>query len=136
MTSESIDDDEGLLRRIPPWHEPVLYQTAETSENLLRPPSDAFSLEEGEEGLSFHLESSLRGAGEQLTYGCPEGVPGWAVARITAGELRRLGLRLVRDGQPHHVQVLGLSDLSRSKKRRIQREIAKASRYVVPPRAS
>ena len=86
-------------------------------------------------GLSFHLETSLREAGEQLTYGCPSGEPGWAITRIAAGRVRSLGLRIERDGLPHHVQVLGLAELTGQALRRMQRSLARNSAYVVPPRA-
>jgi hypothetical protein len=85
--SDDIPDDEGLLRRIPPWHSPQESQNPGSGEApTLRPPSPAFNLEKDEEGLSFHTESSLRAASESLTYGCPLGEPGWAVARVTAAE--------------------------------------------------
>ena len=100
----------------------------------MRPPSPAFALDDGEAALSFHLESSLRAAGEQLTYGCPDGVPGWAVTRIDAGTVRAFGLRIERDGKPHHVLVFGLVDLTGQALRRMQRDLAKNSVYVVPPR--
>ncbi len=87
-----------------------------------------------ETGLSFHLESSLRAAGEGLTYGCPEGEPGWAVTRIAASEIRRLGLRILRDDKPHHLQVFGLAELRGTALRRMQRDIARRSAYVIPPR--
>jgi hypothetical protein len=134
--SNEISDDEWLLRRIPPHHSPVEYQDPALGEVRQRPPSAAFALGIGELGLSFHLESSLRAAGEQLTYGCPEGVPGWSIARIQACRLRDLGLTLVRDEVPHHVQAFGLADLGNSRRKKIQQEIAKASDYVVGPRAS
>jgi hypothetical protein len=102
----------------------------------MRPPSDAFSLEADEEGLSFHLEASLRAAGEPLTYGCPAGHPGWSVARVSARSLRQLGLTLTRDAIPHHVQAFGLRQMSGSRRRKVQREIAKASSFVVMPRVS
>jgi hypothetical protein len=136
VAANEIFDDDGLLRRIPPLHTAVTYQDDAMGVTRIRPPSDAYSLEIDEEGLSFHLESSLRAAGEQLTYGCPEGIPGWGVARISVGRLRELGLTLTRDHLPHHVQVLGLRTLSSNARRRKQREIAKSSEYVVLPRAS
>ena len=134
--SKEISDDEWLIRRIPPHHSPVPYQDPALGEVRERPPSAAFALGIGEFGLSFHLESSLRAAGEQLTYGCPEGVPGWSVARIQARRLRALGLALIRDEVPHHVQAFGLAELGNSRRKKVQQEIAKASEYVVPPRAS
>jgi hypothetical protein len=137
VCSDDVADDEGLLRRIPPWHQPVNRQNMpDNGPPTLTPPSPAFALDEGEEGLSFHLESSLRVAGEPLTYGCPPGVPGWAVARIAAGYVRGLGLRIVRDTLPHHVQVVGLADLQGTARRRMQRNLAQHSIYVVPPRAA
>lgn len=137
MSDQDIPDDEGLLRRIPPWHEPQQNQNPpDGGAPALRPPSAAFALDGGEAGLSFHVESSLRAAGEPLTYGCPIGQPGWAVTRIHAGAVRRLGLRVERDNIPHHVQVFGLANLRGSALRRLQRDLAKNSVYVVPPRVS
>lgn len=137
MCPEDIADDEGLLRRIPPWHQPVSRQNMPDHEPPgLRPPSPAFALDDGEEGLSFHLESSLGAAGEQLTYGCPIGVPGWAVTRVTVGYVRSLGLRIERDALPHHVQVFGLANLQGEARRRMQRNLALHSIYVVPPLAA
>ncbi len=134
-SSDDIADDEGLLRRIPPWHPPQEIQNPSGGgQPALRPPSPAFNLERDEVGLSFHLESSLRASGEQLTYGCPFGEPGWAVARVTAGEVRALGLRIERDSEPHHVQVFGLSDLKGEARRRMARNLAKMAVYVIPPR--
>jgi hypothetical protein len=85
----------------------------------LRPPSPAFALDDGEEGLSLHLESSLRAAGEQLTYNCPTSVTGWAVTRVTVGYVRSLGLRMERDALPHHVRVFGLANLQGEARRRM-----------------
>jgi hypothetical protein len=133
--SDDIPDDEGLLRRIPPWHSPQESQNpGGGGPPTLRPPSPAFNLEKDEEGLSFHIESSLRAAGEPLTYGCPFGEPGWAVARITAAEVRSLGLRIERDKLPHHVQAFGFAELMGTAKRRMARNLAKIAIYVIPPR--
>jgi hypothetical protein len=132
---DDIPDEEGLLRRIPPWHEPQENQNPAPGDvPSYRPPSAAFALDRGDDGLSFHLESSLRAAGQPLTYGCPPGEPGWAVARIDAGTVRRLGLRIERDDKPHHVQVFGLAALTGATRRKMQRELARHSVYVVPPR--
>ena len=137
MTPQAIPDQEGLLRRIPPWHEPQVDQNPPGGgAPTLRPPSPAFALDVGEVGLSFHIESSLRSAGEPLTYGCPLGAPGWAVTRISAGAVRSLGLQIVRDELPHHVQVIGLADLSGGALRRMMRTLAKHSVYIVPPRVA
>jgi hypothetical protein len=135
VDAEDVRDDDWLLRRIPPWHLPQESQgEQEHGAPAMRPPSSAFSLDRGETGLSFHLESSLRAAGEGLTYGCPEGEPGWAVTRIAASEIRRLGLRILRDDKPHHLQVFGLAELRGTALRRMQRDIARRSAYVIPPR--
>jgi hypothetical protein len=137
VTDHDIPDEEGLLRRIPPWHEPQENQNPPGGgAPALRPPSAAFALDGVEAGLSFHMESSLRAAGEPLTYGCPIGQPGWAVARISAGMVRGLGLRIERDDLPHHVQVFGLADLRGNARRQMQRSLAKNSMYVVLPRVS
>jgi hypothetical protein len=134
---EEVPDEEGLLRRVPPWHAPQENQNPPSGEPpALRPPSAAFALDDGEIGLSFHIESSLRAAGEQLTYGCPDGVPGWAVTRIDAATVRSFGLLIERDTAPHHVQVLGLADLRGQALRRMQRELARNSVYVILPRAA
>ena len=137
MGSEEITDDDWLLRRIPPWHSPQENQNeSNDGSQSIRPPSPAFSLDRGEEGLSFHLEKSLRAAGEPLTYGCPDGEPGWAVTRISVKVLKTMGLRIVRDEQPHHVMVFGLSDLKGMALRRMQRDMARNSTYVVLPLVS
>jgi hypothetical protein len=137
VSDQDIPDEEGLLRRIPPWHAPQHNQNPPTvGAPALRPPSAAFALDEGETGLSFHLEFSLRLAGEPLTYGCPSGQPGWAVTRISAGAVRSLGLRIERDELPHHVQVYGLTSLRGASLRRMQRNLARNSIYVVLPRVS
>ncbi len=132
MTGEEIADSDGLLRRIPPLHQPVHDQSMSGPDGRasLRPPSSAFSLRPGERGLSFHLQSSLELAGEPLSYGCPPGEPGWAVVRIEAARIRALGLEIVADGVPHHVLVLGLADRSRSEQRRLQKDLAKSARYI------
>jgi hypothetical protein len=131
----TIEDGEGLLRRIPPWHEPQMNQNPPGGgPPSLRPPSSAFALGHGELGLSFHLLSSLQAVGEPLTYGCPENEPGWAVTRIDAGTVRSFGLRIERDAQPHHVLVLGLAQLRGQALRRMLRDLARNSIYVVPPR--
>lgn len=96
----------------------------------LRPPSSAFSLRQGEPGLSFHLQSSLELAHEPLSYGCPPGEPGWAVVRIEAGRIRALGLEIVRDGKPHHVLVRGLANRSNPEQRKLQKALAKSARYI------
>jgi hypothetical protein len=135
VCAEEIAGGDGLLRRIPPWHEPQENQNPPGGgAPSLRPPSPAFALDHGEEGLSFHLESSLRSAGEPLTYGCPNGEPGWAVTRIDTAIVRGFGLRIESDGKPHHVLVFGLAKLTGNALRRMQRDLAKNSVYVVPPR--
>lgn len=136
MPSSSLDDGDHLLRRISPLTQAVLYQHPDTGDDLLRPPSDAFVLGKTETGLSFHVERLLRAAGEPLTYGCPLGVPGWGVVRIGVSTVRALGLTVVLDGIPYHALVLGLRDLGGNARRRKQKELAQASRYVVAPRAS
>lgn len=133
MSAEELSDDE-LLRRITPYHEPRMDQNPPSGgAPILRPPSNAFALRPGEAGLSFHIESSLRAAGEPLTYGCPSGEPGWAVARILAGRVRSLGLRVERDGLPYHAQVFGLDDLRGGALRRTLRDLARHSNYIVFP---
>lgn len=137
MGNGDIADDEWLLRRIPPWHLPQEVQNpTEGMLTTFRPPSAAFALDHGEAGLSFHLESSLRAAGEALTYGCPPAEPGWAVTRVEAAAIRRLGLEIVHDDLPHHILVFGLEKLKGSALRKMQREIAKLSVYVVEPRVA
>jgi hypothetical protein len=123
-----------LLRRIPPWHEPVPVERSDAGAAVgFRPPSAAFTLDPSEAGLSFHLESSLRDNGEQLSYGCPIGQPGWAVTRITAASVRELGLWIERDDKPHHVQVFGLREFKGNALRRKQKELALRSVYIIPP---
>lgn len=132
-----LADDEYLLRRISPFHQPVRDETCDGGPRI-RPPSAAFALRRGERALSFHSESSLRAAGEPLTYGSTPGA-GQAVTRIAAGVLRKLGLDPQRDPdpeQPHHVLVSGLAALSGTEQKRMQQRIAKASEYAVYPTAS
>jgi hypothetical protein len=137
VNTEEVSDEERLLRRIPPWHAPQENQNPPGGRMpVLRPPSPAFALDRGETGLSFHIESSLRAAGEQLTYGCPDGEPGWAVTSISAATVRSFGLRIERDNLPHHVQVFGLADLKGGALRRMQKDLATNSEYVVLPRAA
>jgi len=71
-----------------------------------------------------------------LTYGCPTGIAGWAVTRVTVEYVRSLGLRIERDALPHHVQVFGLANLQGEARRRMQRNFALHSIYVVPPLAA
>jgi hypothetical protein len=134
VDAEEIRDDDWLLRRIPPWHLPEKNQNEPDGSNqTIRPPSAAFALDRGETGLSFHLESSLRAAGEPLSCGCPDGEPGWAVTRISVSTVRAMGHEVVRDDQPHHVLLLGLADLKGTALKRAQREIARKSSYVILP---
>ncbi len=130
---QEVRDDDWLLRRIPPWHVPV---QDEADGGRQRPPSSAYALEAEEEGLSFHVERWLRDAGEPLTYGCPDGVPGWAVARVPVAAVKQLGFDILPDGIPYHVQVRGLAQLGTSKRRKAQQQIARQSVYVVPPVAT
>jgi hypothetical protein len=52
------------------------------------------------------------------------------------GYVRSLGLRIERDALPHHVQVFGLANLQGEARRRMQRNLALHSIYVVPPLAA
>lgn len=130
---QELRDDDWLLRRIPPWHAPA---SDEADGGRRRPPSSAFALDGEEPGLSFHVERWLRDAGEPLTYGCPDGVPGWAVARVAVSEIKQFGLTIVPDSIPYHVQVFGLAQLGTSKRRSAQRQIARKAAYIVPPVAT
>ena len=118
----SISDNEVVLRRIS--ERAYIFD-----ENLgrLRPSSQAF-LQNGPEGLvSVYLESETTHSAVAA-----EG-PEAYLAAITAGELRELGLGIVRDpssGGPGHCEITG------RKTRGILNRIARQAQWVpeyVPP---
>jgi hypothetical protein len=120
----SIPDEFALWRRIPPWH--FIHD-----ENLgrWRPSSAAFADDSDGQPLSVVLAEAVVAAGRGALQ-ILEGHDGFALAAITAGAARTCGLGVVRDPlptEPAHALVVG------PKTKAIQRRLAKAAIWIVPP---
>lgn len=116
----SIPDDEELWRRIPPHH--FFFDDAD---GRLRPASAAFDNDPDGSPMSVFLASGTPGPDAALA-----GHDGHALAAITAGLARANGQGVVRaplPGLPSHAHVEG------PKPKSIQRRLARAARWVVPP---
>lgn len=118
----SIHDESVLWRRIPPWH--IIYD-----ENLgrWRPSSSAFADDPDGQSMSVVLAEAVggRSGAEILT-----GHEGFALAAVSVGVVRACGLGVVRDpleSEPAHALVVG------PKPKAVQRRLAKAAAWVVPP---
>jgi hypothetical protein len=120
----SISDEAELWRRIPPWH--FVYD-----ENLKhwRPSSSAFADDPDGHPMSVVLADAAaavgRGPAQVLT-----GHERFALASITSGLAQECGQGVVRDplpDEPAHCLVVG------PKAKSVQRRLAKAAAWVVPP---
>ncbi len=120
----SIRDESDLWRRIPPWH--FIYD-----ENLgrWRPSSSAFADDPDGHPMSVVLAEVAaavgRGPAQILT-----GHERFALASITARLARECGQAVVRDplpDEPAHGLVIG------PKPKSVQRRLAKAAAWLVPP---
>jgi hypothetical protein len=122
----SIHDEAALWRRVPPW--PFIYD-----ENLARwrPSSAAFADDPDGHPMSVVLAEVVAAAG-RVPAQILLGHDGFALAAITAGLARGSGQGVVRDppwDEPAHALVIG------PKTKAVQRRLAKAAVWVVPPPA-
>jgi hypothetical protein len=120
----SIANEWSLWRRIPLYH--VIFD-----DNLrrFRPTSAAFDDDPDGSSTSVVLGELVfaggRGPNEVLA-----GHPNFALAAITAGFARSLGLAVVRDPlpfEPAHALLVG------DKTKSVKRALAKAATWIVPP---
>ncbi len=114
----SITDETRLLRRIPPGR-------TKKGELGLRPQSDCFSDPPGSTGMSVDVWEDARNPEDLLV-----GHDGFGVVWITVGDVRKLGLEIVRDRQPdnpYHALVQG------KKTTGIKRRLAVAARWIKMP---
>lgn len=114
----SITDETRLLRRIPPG------RTVE-GESGRRPQSDCFSDPPGGAGMSVDIWEQGREPDDLLV-----GHDGFGVVWVTVGDVRKLGLEVVRDrhpDNPYHALVRG------KKTSGIKRRLAVAARWFRMP---
>lgn len=122
-----IPDDTLLLRRIV-THKPG-WVAKDGATGALRPSSGAFEDHPNGTPMSVVLENKLREAGRPLEDAL-SGHDGFALAAITAGQARALGLRVAvdpQDDEPAHGIVIG------KKTQGIKRKLARAAQWIVPP---
>jgi len=119
-----IYDEADLWRRIPPWH--CIY---DNNIGRWRPSSSAFADDPDGHPMSVVLTEVAiavgRGPAQILT-----GHERFSLASITAGLARECGQAVVRDPlpeEPAHGLVIG------PKPKSVQRRLAKATIWVVPP---
>jgi hypothetical protein len=120
----SIRDEADLWRRIPPWH--FIYD-----ENLgrWRSSSSAFADDPNGHPMSVVLAETAAAVGRgpaQILIGHER----FALASITVGLARECGQGVVRDplpDEPAHGLVIG------PKPKSVQRRLAKAAVWVIPP---
>ena len=137
---DSVDDDETLLRRIPDLGRADFFPLdQETGERRLS--SGAFTPDD--DGISIYRELLLSRAdlGPQAVVRDPLN----AVAALPAATVRGVDLDVVPDPQPPtssdpdprlgaaHALIVGFPALSRSQRRRRQRDLAASARVVVWP---
>ena len=118
----SIRDESIVWRRIPPWH--IIYD-----ENLgrWRPSSSAFADDPDGQSMSVVLAEAVGGRG---TAEILAGHEGFALAAVPVGVVRACGLGVIRDpleSEPAHALVVG------PKPKAVQRRLAKAAVWAVPP---
>lgn len=97
---QTISDDDGLLRRIPPWD--IVYDdqgNRRISTGLFSPSSIPNF------GISVDLENGQREEGIDPLTILPEG---YGLVRLTAGQIREIGLivgRSPKEENPHHADI-------------------------------
>ena len=120
----TIPGEAQLLRRIPPRH-----LVKDENSGHLRPSSAAFDNHPDGSPMSVILADVLAQTGRDPAAALT-GYEGFALASITAGLVRECGQGVAREplpDEPAHAVVFG------EKPKRIQRKLAKGSRWVVPP---
>lgn len=116
---KDIPDSACLLRRIPPYG---------IKGNPGRPNSSNFGNSPDGTGTSVDILEQDREPGDSLA-----GHDGFGLVSVTAGDLRSLGLGIIRiplPGNPHHAHIQG------PKSRSIKRKIAECAEWVVHPSQS
>ena len=119
----TVPNEAQLLRRIPPWH------FIKDENGQIRPSSAAFDNHPNGSPMSVILADILAQTGrdpEAALVGHEE----FALALITAGLARECGQGIAREplpDEPAHAVVFG------EKPKRVQRKLAKESRWIIPP---
>ena len=139
----TIDNKETLLRRVYNAGDTTFVRVDQLTLNQ-SPTSASFRFQDGEDGLSFYLESVL--AAGDLDARAVVSAPMNAVAALPAHAIRSAELGLVRDPFPDdvldpdhprhaaHALAVGWPG-GRKARHRISRQLAVAARLVVDPGA-
>jgi hypothetical protein len=120
----TIDDDEKLLRRIPPWH---FYFDKNLGRH--RPSSAAFEDHPDGSPMSVHLQSVLVAHGLAVE-SILVGHDGYAIAGISVELARANGqgiIRKPRENDPAHAEVFG------PKPQGLRKKFAKSADWVIAP---
>ena len=129
MSDEYVDDpsilnEDILLRRImPDWWR------FDQNLNAVRPSSQAFNDHRSGTAMSVHLLTVLEKHGAEAN-AVLDGLPGFALAAITAGLVRQWGQGVRRAplaGDPAHAEVFG------KKTQAVRRALARHSTWMVEP---
>lgn len=124
----TIEDDEGLLRRVPNWPNMVKF---DSNLNSLRASSACFSdRETNDVEVSVTLEKPLQESGGNH-YDVISSLPGFGLARLLVGFARSkeqiINKRPTGD-DPHHGLIIG------NKNKRTKTALAKNSVLVIKPK--
>lgn len=125
----TINDEDGLLRRIPPWDAPIDKQGQRRLSSGLFSPSSIPNY-----GISVDLERDQRAGGIDPLAILPEG---YGLARLTAGQIRAVGLKVGKsptEDNPYHADIWRL-DGPRLKKSQLNalKRGAEVLRWPDPP---
>ena len=123
----TIEDDEGLLRRVPNWPNMVKF---DSNINALRATSACFSdRETSDVEVSITLEKLLQESGGNH-HDVISDNPGFGLARLMAGYARSKGQIINQkptDDDPHHGLIIG------NKNKKTKSALAKNSVLVITP---
>ena len=130
MDDNSILDEHGLLRRVPPWPNMIKY-----NENLhiYHPTSACFGDKDGGAELSVDLQQSVLDSGGTIQ-DCIKDIPEFGLCKLTAGYVRHElnpAQAVRRDPlpkNPHHALIIG------KKTKSVQRNMAKNAEMLIQPK--
>ena len=123
----TIEDDEGLLRRVPNWPNMVKF---DSNINSFRATSACFSdRDTSDVEVSITLEKPLQESGGNH-HDVISDMPGFGLARLLAGFARSKGQVINQrptDDDPHHGLIIG------DKNKRTKTALAKNSVLIIMP---
>lgn len=127
----TIEDDERLLRRVPPWQ--IVWD-----DNLQksRPSSAAFDDDSQGDPMSVYLTSILNQMGYTAAHTLDGHDPGFAVAAVSAGALRDEQQVVLRDpepGAPPHICDPAHALVAGKKATKRRSRIGKRASWAVAP---